>query len=186
MKDWDLSHYAITQPESHPHDLLKYPPLNGRVPVRPDTVFAPYQFAETPQTNAKPAGNMGAMQESTILSRTFFLPENLKIIQNGIRKGVYEQTNEIITEQSNEQVQIIMRSIFLQHSMNRTDNVSIIREQVHKLNQMVLDYCIPNVVSAVRYHRNYQKDISTLPLPLAYGAYTSNKGSKPLVRDTLI
>jgi hypothetical protein len=57
----------------------------------------------------------------TSLSRAFFSPENTKIIQNGIRRDVYDRSGEkrwVIDEQSADELQIVMRSIYLQYAKN--------------------------------------------------------------------
>ena len=103
---------------------------------------------------------------ATSLSNTFFSKENIQIIQNGIRAGVYEKSNGqyIIGEQDCDSLKIIMRSIFLQNSANQLDNVSL---QVEQLNNMVLDYCIHNVYSEAQGYMKYLYDASTIAMPLA-------------------
>ena len=58
---------------------------------------------------------------NTLLSTTFFSLENIQIIQNGIRSGVYEMTNKqhIIDEQDYDTIKTIMRSVFMQYSLNQ-------------------------------------------------------------------
>ena len=38
--------------------------------------------------------------------------------------------------------------------------------QVDQLNQLVLDYCIPQVLGEAKGYMHYLKDVSTLPTPL--------------------
>jgi hypothetical protein len=101
----------------------------------------------------------------TTLSDLFFSRENQEIIQNGIRAGVHEKSNGkfIIGIQSYESIQVIMRSIFLQHSKNLPTNVT---EQISELNQIVLKHCIDKVFGEARGYIHYKKDISTLVTPL--------------------
>ena len=56
----------------------------------------------------------------TLLSKMFFSEANIKIIQNAIKKGVYDRSNKqfIIGEQNCDELKIIMRSIYLQHCNN--------------------------------------------------------------------
>jgi hypothetical protein len=53
------------------------------------------------------------------MSRAFFGPENMKIIQNAIRRDVYDRSKEnqwVIDEQSADELQIVMRSLYLQYA----------------------------------------------------------------------
>lgn len=108
------------------------------------------------------------------------------MIQNGLRRAVHQRTQSFIQEQNVEQLQIVMRSIFLQHSTNRTDSVELIREQIASLNAKVLDYCVANVVSNLKQYEHYRKDISSLPVPMEYGLSTSQAGTRSLLQGPLI
>ena len=68
-----------------------------------------------------------------------------------------------------------MRSIFLQYSKN--NSIGII-EQVKELNKLVLDWAVPEIVSNIKQHNTYKKDISTLPMPLERSQLTSQKGTR--------
>ena len=74
----------------------------------------------------------------TSLSTAFFSAQNIKIIQNGIRAGVYQKSNQqyIIDNQNEDELKIIMRSIFLQNSKNLATNIP---QQIATLNQIVFD-----------------------------------------------
>jgi hypothetical protein len=99
--------------------------------------------------------------DNTQLSKAFFSAENMRIIQNGIRAEVYRKSNNqyVISDQDGDTLKIIMRSFFLQNAANQTNNVS---QQVNSLNQMVLDYCVPQVYSeAIGYHK-YLTDASQM------------------------
>ena len=103
---------------------------------------------------------------NTSLSDAFFSAQNIKIVQNGIRAGVYNKSNGqyIIGEQNYDELKIIMRSIFLQHSKNLAINI---REQIETLNQIVLDYAIKQVYGEAEGYMKYKYDASTLVVPLA-------------------
>jgi hypothetical protein len=80
------------------------------------------------------------------LSRTFFSVENQQILQNGIRAGVYKKSNGTYTvaQQSDTQLKMIMRAIFLEHSKNQPNNIT---GQIKELNDLVMDFCIPKIYS---------------------------------------
>jgi len=173
--------YALDTPQkrtSTNERLVDPPILNGRIAVSPSEVFHPYKFAETGDAIKPPPTNLGNITQTTILSRTFFQPGNEKILQNALRRRVYDQTEMVVPEQSTEQLQIVMRSIYLQYSTNRTDSAKIITEQVSQLNDHVLNYCVPIVASNARQYQHYRKDISQMPVPMEYGLSTSVAGSK--------
>jgi len=57
-----------------------------------------------------------------------------------------------------------MRSIFLQNAANQPTNIA---EQVNTLNQMVWNYCIPQVYGEAQGYRQYISDASTMYTPIA-------------------
>lgn len=99
------------------------------------------------------------------LSSVYFCKENIDIIQNGIRAGVYEKTNKkyIIDKQDPDTLKVIMRSIYLQYSQHRENDIT---RQVQDLNQMVFDYCIPKIYSELMGYLKYKQDASTLAIPV--------------------
>lgn len=111
--------------------------------------------------------------DNTMLSNTFFSSQNIEIVQNGIRAGVYKQSNGkyVIGNQDCETLKIIMRSIFLQYAANQPTNV---KGQVEQLNKMVLDYCIPQVYGEAQGYHKYIVDASTMYVPMAPPILTSN------------
>jgi hypothetical protein len=70
----------------------------------------------------------------------------------------------IVGYQDVDSLKTIMRSIFLQNSNNLPDNI---KEQINKLNQLVLEYAIPQVYGEAQGYIKYKEDISTLPTPIA-------------------
>ena len=102
----------------------------------------------------------------TLLSKAYFSATNVQIIQNGIRAGVFKASKKqfVINEQNVDTIKIIMRSIFLQHALNSPDKI---KEQIEKLNNLVLEYAIPKVYGEAVGYINYRKDASTIQTPLA-------------------
>jgi hypothetical protein len=108
------------------------------------------------------AGNL----ENNLLSDVFFSAGNVQILQNGIRAGVYNASKEkkiLVPPQNIDTLKIIMRSTYLQYAEHRLEKVT---EEVAQLNKLVLNYCVPNVYSAVISYRKYLEDQSTLVTPL--------------------
>ena len=114
-----------------------------------------------------------------MLSQAFFSAQNITIIQNAIRAGVYRRSNGRfnVGPQDPTNLKIVMRSIFLQYAANSPDDI---KGQVEGLNQMVLDYCIPNVYNEAVAYMKYKNDVSTLAVPEARPTFVSTKGDKVL------
>jgi len=121
-----------------------------------------------------------SLQSSTLLSKAYFSTENQTILQNAIRRGVHNATQQVVDEQDHLQLQIVMRSVFLQYAKHDTSSAQIIKQQIAELNQKVIDYCVPIVTSNVKQYLHYRKDVSSLPVPMAYGLATSQAGSRSL------
>jgi hypothetical protein len=116
----------------------------------------------------------------TTLSKLFFSPENTKIIQNAIRKTVFDRSGEkqwVIDEQSADELQIVMRSLYLQYAKNLEFDIP---GQIAELNRLVVDWSVPRVMSEISMYEYYLKDISTLPVPIAPPMQVSSAGTKSL------
>lgn len=117
-------------------------------------------------TNTSASNNamLGNLTESS-LSIAFFSKQNIRIIQNAIRAGVYEVSNHqyMIDNQDGDSLQIIMRSIFLQSSVNLPNNIT---EQIKNLNNLVIEYCVKHIYSEAQAYINYKRDVSTMYHPM--------------------
>ena len=104
--------------------------------------------------------------DNTALSNTFFSGDNITIIQNAIRAGVYKKSNNqyIISDQDGDTLKIIMRSTFLQHAANQQHDI---RGQVEQLNKIVLDYTIPQVYAEAIGYYKYLSDAGNMYTPMA-------------------
>ena len=144
---------------------------NGRVDISktesPDIshLFALYDKIPANQCVTFRDPTLGQWNE-TALSKSYFSKENIQIIQNGIRAGVYDKSNGqyTVAPQDCDSLKIIMRSVYLQHSANQPTNIS---GQIEQLNQIVLDYCIFHVYSEAQSYMKYLYDVSTLAVPLS-------------------
>jgi hypothetical protein len=110
--------------------------------------------------------NLKYTQQNTALSNLYFSSKNMTIVQNAIRANVYKMSNKkyLIDEQNVDILNIIMRSIYLQNSLNQPDNLT---KQIEDLNKIVVDYCVPRVYSEVEGYIKYKIDASTLVVPLS-------------------
>lgn len=111
----------------------------------------------------------GILEENS-LNNLFFSEMNTKAIQNTLRYRVYKNTDQVISNQSTNDLFIIMRSVMLQYANFRT-NLDNIVEEIKRLNNIVLDYAVENVTSNVKQHQGYVKDLAQLPTPLDHPQY---------------
>lgn len=118
--------------------------------------------------------------EVTTLAKAFFSNENARVIQNSIRKAVYDKSGSrkyVIDDQSADELTIIMRTMYLQYAQNLPNDIV---GQVAELNKKVLDWSVPHIMSAVDHYNYYLNDISHMPVPLARSVSLSSAGTKTL------
>jgi len=115
--------------------------------------------------------------ESTDLSNAFLSKGNVENIQQEIRFGVYQNTNKVISKQSNQELFTIMRSIYLQNGGIRVFSEADFKNAILGLNKKVVDYSVENISSKVKQHDMYINDISKLPVPLERPKYDSTKNT---------
>jgi hypothetical protein len=148
---------------------------NGRVDIKtPNTSTLFQMYDKIPANQCVTFRNATeGLWNSSSLSLAFFSHQNIQIVQNGIRAGVYQRSNGqyVIGPQDCDSLKIIMRSIFLQYSANKPDNIS---QQINELNKMVLDYCIQQVYSEAQGYMKYINDASTLVVPISHPVMADN------------
>ena len=148
---------------------------NGRVNIKSPNTSALFQMYDKIPANqcATFRNATEGLWNETTLSKVFFSQENIQIIQNGIRAGIYKRSNGqyIIGPQDCDSLKIIMRSVFLQYSANQPFNIS---QQIEELNKIVLNYCIQQVYSEAQGYMKYVDDVSTLVVPIAHPIQASN------------
>ena len=89
---------------------------NGRVvDIEKPTVNMIMQ-SDTLFKNNSQVSLKGIVEQSKI-SEIYFSEENIDVIQQTIRFQIFKRTNKIISKQSNNELIIVMRSIFLQYGM---------------------------------------------------------------------
>jgi hypothetical protein len=118
-------------------------------------------------------GNMLA----TPLNQAYFSPANVQIVQNKLRKEVYDKSKAefLVDEQSVDELLIVMRAMYLQYGKNRPDKIP---EQIAELNQLVADWSVPKIIAECSMHKTYLHDIQNLPIPLAHPVLMTRTGSK--------
>jgi hypothetical protein len=110
-----------------------------------------------------------------LLADLFFSSSNVTNIQNLIKFTVHSKTSEIIDLQSDDELFIIMRSVFLSYAQfppMLTDDLSATereeiktkyRQEIHRLNELVINETVPDILSQLQQYKDYLRDISTAP-----------------------
>jgi len=141
---------------------------NGRIDIKTPNTSALFEmYDKIPANQCTTFRNATeGLWIDTPLSDVFFSQQNIQILQNGIRAGVYHRSNGqyVIGPQDCDSLKIIMRSIYLQHAANQNSNIT---HQVVELNKIVLNYSIQQVYSEAQGYIKYLSDASTLVVPLA-------------------
>lgn len=152
-----------------PNSIIDMGLYNGRVnivqPPSPNIMFEMQEKMAVKNKTSEYREALSGTWESNVLAQVYFSAENIQIVQNGLRSGVYKMSNEqyVIAPQNIDTLKVIMRSIYLQYAQHYPDNIT---GQVERLNQLVLDYAVPSVYGEVMGYIKYCQDQSTLVVPL--------------------
>jgi len=147
-------------------DLARY---NGRVNLvelpPPEARFQLFERISIKNKATDYRGSLGNEWENNMLSQVFFCAENMQIIQNGIRAGVYSMSNQkiVVPPQNPDTIHTIMKSIYMQYGRHGTSDI---RGEVQRLNEKVLDYAVPNTFNSAVSQLKYIRDASTLVSPI--------------------
>ena len=142
---------------------------NGRVNILGPNVEQRFAMTDRIPLNSTKYSFRDAMNGNwyeTALSNAFFSGANIQMLQNGIRAGVFEKSNRqyVVGEQNMDELQIIMRGLFLQYAKNQPTDIP---GQIQALNKLVLEYAIRQVYGEADGYMKYKRDASTLVVPLA-------------------
>ena len=159
---------------------------NGRVNLSSDARI-PSSIAKLPgfqhqtQTEVNFSGDMlRGNWEHTALSDAFFSRTNANKIQREITKEVYRRSGPKkyqIDDQDVDELKMIMRGMYLQYAKNSPFNVE---GQIQELNQLVIDWAAPRIISEIEQYQYYLNDISHLPVPMEKPLSMSSAGTKSL------
>lgn len=156
--------------------FTNYPTTNGRIDIinQPKNQFELSDKIPVHSTAAFRDAMTGNWM-NTPLSLAYFSAENINIIQNNIIKGVYQKSNGefLIGRQDDDELKIIMRSVFLQNSKNLDCNL---REQIIDLNKLVEMYSIDQVYKEAISYLKYKRDASNMYTLLALPSNSSTRG----------
>lgn len=118
--------------------------------------------------------------QSNPLSDLYFSAKNVDALQQGIRYSVYVKSGNqhVIDKQSDTDLKIVMRSVWLEYSKNLPYDIV---GQVKDMNAKVLEYCVERILQEINMYMHYRVDISQNYQPLPRSVNTSSAGTKQLI-----
>jgi hypothetical protein len=155
--------------DNNNNSILNLSKYNGRVNIiEPENPDARFQMAEKIAVKNKATEYREALTgewENNVLAQVFFSSENIQIVQNGLRAGVYKMSSDqfVIPPQNMDTLKTIMRSVYMQYAEHYEDKIT---QQVEKLNELVWDYAVPSVYNETMAYMKYLQDQSSLVVPL--------------------
>lgn len=130
---------------------------------------------------------IGSMQmENTPVSLLYFSDENMSRIQKQIKSEIFRLSNgtfKLEVDQDEQDLLLAMRYIFFDQAQNLPTHVV---RQVKVLNRKLLDYIIPDIMTNIKQHYGYLKDISGPIKPLEQPLNVNNKGRNTLPSITTL
>lgn len=162
---------------------------NGRVNLLPQngsatgaslsTASSGFRYSTTAEASF--AGDMlRGNWEHTPLADAFFTRANLQVLQTAIRTEVYRMSGPKkyqIDDQSVDDLKMIMRAMYLQYAKNNPFNI---QGQIAELNDLVIKWAAPRILSEIDQYQYYLKDISHMPVPLEKPLNMSSAGTRSL------
>ena len=83
----------------------------------------------------------------------------------------------VIDNQDVDEMKMIMRAMYLQYAKNNPFHVE---GQIRELNDMVVQWAAPRILSEIQQYNYYLNDISHLPVPMEQPVSMSSAGTKSL------
>ena len=154
---------------------------------RRDNIGTQFDLAEYPMwqenklrpTTIRKKAFGGQNLECNMLNQLYMSAENIENLQTRIRYAVWMASNKqhVIARQSDTELQIIMRSMYLTYGKNLPVGV---KEQINDLNDLVVQEAVSKILSQIQQHVGYLFDRSTTNFPLAHPVNMSSVGLKSL------
>jgi len=106
----------------------------------------------------------------TPLGEIFFSPDNIKRLQNKIKKSIFIESKgkyKLQVDQNESDLLVVMRAVYIQDSYNSPYRII---HQVKELNEKVINRILPDMISNIKQNEEYlniiDKPIDPLPLPV--------------------
>lgn len=154
---------------------------NGRLFIPENSNYQQFDlFTGSNDTQPCFQSTISSLQEVNPLSRKYFSKENINNIQNLIIYEVFTRENFSIQKQSELQLQIIMRSVYLSHSKNLMVNID---NQITELNKIVVEESVKIIIPNIKQYNGYRKDISTPRYVMSNPISVTTKGENSLTHS---
>ena len=163
--------HIFSKPVDHKDNIINLGEYTGRINlVQPPDKQLHFDMIEKISIKNKSTDYRGALNgelEESQLSNLYFSAANIQIIQNALKSGVYNLSNERykLQNQNIDNLKIIMRSYFLDYAKHSPDNIT---KQIDTLNKLVIDYCVPKLYNEAVAYEKYCYDQSTIAKPLEH------------------
>jgi hypothetical protein len=106
----------------------------------------------------------------TPLGEVFFSPDNIKRLQNKIKKSIFIESKgkyKLQVDQNESDLLVVMRAVYIQDSYNSPYRII---HQVKELNEKVVNRILPDMISNIKQNEEYlniiDKPIDPIPLPV--------------------
>lgn len=106
----------------------------------------------------------------TPLGELFFCPDNIRRLQNKIKKSVFIESKgkyKLDADQNDSDLLIVMRAVYIQDSFNSPYRIV---HQVKELNQKVINRILPDMITNIKQNEEYinaiERPIDPIPLPV--------------------
>jgi hypothetical protein len=156
-------------PDTNIARLLEGQKQNGLVDIAilqdQDAMFRMHERVNVRNKATEYSEALNGTLENNVLAQVYFSAENMQIIQNALRVNIYKLSDGKINipNQNVDNLKIIMRGIYMEYAEHYPKDI---KGQVQRLNQLVLDYAVPNLYSEAVGYMSYLVSQSTLPMPM--------------------
>ncbi len=114
------------------------------------------------------------------LSKIFYSMQNINRIQKMIKKAVFERTKgqyRLDDDQDESDLIVTMRAVFLEHA--RFLPFKLVH-QVKELNRRTVEFLVPDMITEIKQHYAYIKEINEPIKPIARPMNVNNAGRRTL------
>ena len=158
--------------------LAEFNPIDGNNYSSVENSFKLYQ--ENINNYEGSSRLLKGIHSDSELSKLYFSKENIKRIQKKIKKEINIRTKGkyiLQADQDENQLLIVMRSIYLQKSRNLPKNIV---RQVKALNTEVINDVVPGMITNIKTYYGYIEDISKPLNPIPRPINVNQAGTKIL------
>ena len=108
--------------------------------------------------------------EKTPFTIAYFSNSNINSIQQSIRYYVNQQTQQIVDQQSKDEIYIVMRSILFQNGDQTMTGDNILPE-IERLNNLTIQFCVEKIVAELTLYNKYTDELQSLRIPISRPSY---------------